>query len=624
MGAKMQGRTILVAEDMPALREPMAVALRHEGYRVLTCANGREALSLVEQEKPDLLLLDLAMPVMDGVTCLRQIRQFYSRRELPVIVLTAHSEQSLVARVAELGVDDFYLKSAFTLQGLFEKVAAVLGEPAGSGRTVGEDGPSPSGETSSQAAGVMASAGEPVTPARTQAVPGAAELRFRQIHGDEPGRRFLSRADKSIREAAEFVPLLSREALEARLRTFDAVKGFSPAVANLLRTIDSPVATLDQIVDAASLDQALATRFLWLANSAAYARGDEVRSLRKAIVRIGTEKLREAALTIGVMERFSSDADEYVHYGRFWEHSITVASLAAELARAAGSAGDLEPDLAFTIGLVHDIGRLILLECLGDLYGEVLARAREEGLPLEELERRLLLTSHTQVAESALRKWRFSARVIRPVTLHHLGVQEIRRLVGPDRIPCTILALADGLGKALLLGDSGEDHIEEVCPLIDDLGLGAEIVPRILQQIIERWRDLRTVVIMKSWREWPDRITVLKRLVPEGVRPGWLDYGNYATLRLLFSRLFPAVEDSRVTAWIVRVDSRVHLEAALRDLQQRERAGQMGIPRPVLLLAGGELDVPWQGDREIRTVRAPFCIESVLRKLAGLVTPHPN
>ncbi|GAB4112672.1 MAG: hypothetical protein Kow001_14440 [Acidobacteriota bacterium] len=419
-------------------------------------------------------------------------------------------------------------------------------------------------------------------------------------------------------------PLISREALEARLRTFDAVKGFSPAVANLLRTIDSPVATLDQIVDAASLDQALATRFLWLANSAAYARGDEVRSLRKAIVRIGTEKLREAALTVGVMERFSSGADGYVHYGRFWEHSITVASLAAELARATGAAGELEPDLAFTIGLVHDIGRLILLECLGDVYGEVLAHAREEGLPLEELERRLLLTSHTQVAESALRKWRFSARVIRPVTLHHLGVQEIRCLTGPDRIPCTILALADGLGKALLLGDSGEDHIEEVCPLIDDLGLGAEVVPQLVQQIIERWRDLRTVVIMKSWKEWPDRITVLKQLLPEGIRPGWLDYGNHATLRLLFSRLFPAVEDSRVTVWIVRVDSRVHLEAALHDLQQGERAAQLGIPRPVLLLAGGELDVPWQGDREIKTVRAPFCIESVLKKLAALVTPHPE
>lgn len=618
----MQGHTILIAEDMPALREPMAVALKHEGYRVLTCADGREALTLVEQQKPDLLLLDLAMPVMDGVTCLRQIRQFYSRQELPVIVLTAHSEQSLVARVAELGVADFYLKSSFTLQGLFQKVAAVLGNAPPADVPEGVDISVQPGATSVAAGQGMPAHAGPLPLNRIRSAPAAPNPGFRRTPEGEPGRHFLSRRNTGAGEGLDLAPLLSREALEARLRAFDAVKGFSPAVANLLQTVDSPVATLDQIVEAASLDQALATRFLWLANSAAYARGDEVRSLRKAIVRIGTEKLREAALTIGVMERFSSDAEEHVHYGRFWEHSITVASLAAELARASGGMGNVEPDLAFTIGLVHDIGRLILLESLGDLYGEVLAHAREKGLPLEEMERRLLLTSHTQVAETALRRWRFSPRVVRPVTLHHVGVEEIRRLTGPDRMPCTILALADGLGKALLLGDSGEDQIEEVCPLIDDLGLDPDVVPQLLQQIIERWRDLRTVVIMKSWKEWPDRVAILKQLIPEGVRPGWLDYGNHATLRLVFSRLFPAVEDSQVTAWIVRVDSRLHLEAALQDLQQRERAGQVGIPRPVLLLAGDDVDVPWQGDREIRTVHAPYCIEKVLGKLADLSIPH--
>ncbi len=620
----MRGQTILVAEDMPALREPMAVALRHEGYRVLTCADGREALSLVERDKPDLLLLDLAMPVMDGVACLRQIRQFYSPRELPVIVLTAHSEQSLVTRVAELGVNDFLLKSSFTLQGLFAKIAAVLEKTAAAGDPVRTEGPNASGETAVRVRRVTPSSAGPVTAFHPQAASRPPDPGPRQGPGSEPAPGLLSRVRMGSGTEPQWAPLISREELEARLRTFDAVKGFSPAVANLLRTIESPVASLDQIVDAASLDQALATRFLWLANSAAYARGEEVRSLRKAIVRIGTEKLREAALTIGVMERFSSGAHEYLHYGRFWEHSITVASLAAELARASGAAGDFEPDLAFTVGLVHDIGRLILLECLGDLYGEVLARARGEGLPLEEAERRLLLTSHAQVAESALRKWRFPPRAIRPVTLHHLGIQGIRCLTGADRIAGTVLALADGLGKAVLLGDSGEDHVEDVSPLIDDLGLGADVVPRLLQQIIEQWRDLRTVVIMKSWKEWPDRVSVLRGLIPEGLRPAFLEYGDGSTLRLLFSRLFPEVPDAQVTAWVVRADNPLQVEAALRDLQQREWRTEVKYPRPVLLLAAPELDVPWQGDREIRAVRAPFCIEAVLKKLAALMAPHAN
>src|SRR5688572_24595203 len=81
-------QTILVVDDMAIFREPLAACLKHEGYATVCAANGKEALTAVVRKRPDLILLDLAMPVMDGLTFLRHLRGNPATSALPVILLT--------------------------------------------------------------------------------------------------------------------------------------------------------------------------------------------------------------------------------------------------------------------------------------------------------------------------------------------------------------------------------------------------------------------------------------------------------------------------------------------------------------------------------------------------------
>ncbi|MEW5850074.1 MAG: response regulator [Myxococcota bacterium] len=86
-------KTILVVEDEYAIMDALAALLQDEGYRVLTAAHGKEALEVMSRDKPDVVLLDLMMPVMDGMTALQAIRADPQLRDVPVIVMSAASSR---------------------------------------------------------------------------------------------------------------------------------------------------------------------------------------------------------------------------------------------------------------------------------------------------------------------------------------------------------------------------------------------------------------------------------------------------------------------------------------------------------------------------------------------------
>ena len=115
-------KTILVVDDTDSLRIMVKKYLAGEGFRVVTAKNGREALFVARDEKPDLVLLDLMMPEMDGYDFMRT----YGREaETPVILLTAKIEESDKVLGLELGADD-YVTKPFGMRELTARVRAVL------------------------------------------------------------------------------------------------------------------------------------------------------------------------------------------------------------------------------------------------------------------------------------------------------------------------------------------------------------------------------------------------------------------------------------------------------------------------------------------------------------------
>ena len=123
-------KTILVVDDNERLRTLVKAYLTQEGYRVVTASDGREALFVAREENPDLIVLDIMMPEMDGYEFMRTHRK---ERETPIIILTAKIEETDALLGLELGADD-YISKPFSMRILAARIRAVL-------RRVGKDTP---------------------------------------------------------------------------------------------------------------------------------------------------------------------------------------------------------------------------------------------------------------------------------------------------------------------------------------------------------------------------------------------------------------------------------------------------------------------------------------------------
>jgi len=114
--------TVLVVEDSPVAREVVMKILQREGYDVVGACNGLEALDLLHTQIPDLMLLDVMMPEMDGMTLLQELRDEPQYKELPVILLTALSDENRMKRAKELGVREYLVKTRFSYDELVDQV----------------------------------------------------------------------------------------------------------------------------------------------------------------------------------------------------------------------------------------------------------------------------------------------------------------------------------------------------------------------------------------------------------------------------------------------------------------------------------------------------------------------
>ncbi len=116
---------ILVVDDEPNIVQTLQDRLEMNEYQVVTAGNGREGLEKVEQEKPDVILLDVIMPIMDGHEMLEMLRKQPGGRDVSVIMLTARSQTQDIARANACGIDDYIVKP-FDLSELLEKIESVV------------------------------------------------------------------------------------------------------------------------------------------------------------------------------------------------------------------------------------------------------------------------------------------------------------------------------------------------------------------------------------------------------------------------------------------------------------------------------------------------------------------
>lgn len=123
-----QPTKIAIIEDDAAIAQMYRIKFEAEGFTVETADNGKLGLELAKQMQPDIILLDLMMPVMSGEEMLTQMRKTDWGKNMKVIILTNRGEQEIPPEVRELGVDALILKAAMTPRQVFELVKQKLAQ----------------------------------------------------------------------------------------------------------------------------------------------------------------------------------------------------------------------------------------------------------------------------------------------------------------------------------------------------------------------------------------------------------------------------------------------------------------------------------------------------------------
>jgi len=122
---KTARRKILVVDDEDNIVRTIADRLEMSGYQVTTASDGEEALEKIAAETPDLIVLDIIMPRLDGHGVLERLRQMDATRQVPVVMLTAQSQADDVYRANAAGVDGYFVKP-FDLVELLNKIEELL------------------------------------------------------------------------------------------------------------------------------------------------------------------------------------------------------------------------------------------------------------------------------------------------------------------------------------------------------------------------------------------------------------------------------------------------------------------------------------------------------------------
>jgi DNA-binding response OmpR family regulator len=117
---------ILIAEDEADIRELIVYSLTFSGFEVVTAADGEEAVQVALEEKPDLIMLDVRMPRMDGYEACVQIKNSSELQDVPVVMLSAKGQESEIEAGLQVGAHEYILKP-FALDELVDRVRSIVG-----------------------------------------------------------------------------------------------------------------------------------------------------------------------------------------------------------------------------------------------------------------------------------------------------------------------------------------------------------------------------------------------------------------------------------------------------------------------------------------------------------------
>ena len=405
---------VLVVDDMALVRELLNAGLKGAGYETQCAADGHEALAAMKAQVPDLVLLDLSMPGMGGLAVLESLRASPATAKVPVILLTASGEKENVLKAARWGVQDYLLKSQFSLKELLSRVGKYVPPPK-------SDAPA-------------ANAPMGVPPATPSGPTPRTEV-------------------NAVTPIAQGSKRLSRDECTQRAESALQARTLSGVVAQVVSLATSPRTDMSDLANLVSRDPVLSARVLQAANSAGYmsTRG-VVSNIHEAVRNIGCSAVRDIAVAMGVFDAMPASGPDGFNPIRCWQHSFAVATLCQRLV------SDADAGLAYLVGLCHDLGEILFRTHFGEEYRQVLQALESTGKRRDELERMILGMTHGELVQVILRCLGLPDSIRLPIEAYYKGGLN----PGAAAPLARVLRLADLYANGALLASSANSPIRPI------------------------------------------------------------------------------------------------------------------------------------------------------------------
>ena len=254
----------------------------------------------------------------------------------------------------------------------------------------------------------------------------------------------------------------------------------------LTQDVDADAGTIARVIEA---DQALTARLLRIVNTSSFHFKTPITTVSRAVTVLGFKAVRCMALGMGVAKVLPKNGkNDAFPLHEFWKHALACAVCAEGL--ASRSPHGIDKDEAFVAGLLHDIGKVVFVTCFGSEYANVVARAKENNLPLIEAERAALSTDHCNAGKWLCERWGLPKVFTDAVWLHHQP-SEFTSGSGINTQMIQMVQVADTMARQLMIGVSGNDQFDAVDERqLADVGVtlqaAAEIRQKLCKQVEER------------------------------------------------------------------------------------------------------------------------------------------
>lgn len=220
---------------------------------------------------------------------------------------------------------------------------------------------------------------------------------------------------ETIERACQLRDTLSSPGIREILGRIGSLPALPTLYMNLVEVLNRPNAQVEEIAAIISRDIGMSTKVLQLVNSTMFGISRHVTTLQTAVTLLGVNFISSLVLTAEVFRAYESRSEEArTCMTSLQRHSLLVADIAASLALDSRQA-----ESAYIAGMLHDVGRLAMMDGLPDEFAEICTIARERGVPLDEVERERLGVTHTQVGAYLLRLWHLPEAVVEAVAFHH-------------------------------------------------------------------------------------------------------------------------------------------------------------------------------------------------------------